>query len=444
MYKVEHSYLKEKIKEIYESYRWGKVSIIDVARYFNLKLDESRLGDYKIELIDFDGTESKSYEVPCIRILDTKNNTTTTAKYTSVADLLRLSTYEINFLEVVTTGDGYKVTSLYDLYKQYPIFLTIGFDGVYEPIITEATFTKEDYNLSFTRTREHNVNLGFCYESGFKVRYSKNVDGGFFPKNLLMRKFNRNSSYLDIFELDRVSTHEPLNDNAYDRMFYIQNGYMVYYANEIEKKDKCRNFKGLFCESTNIDVEKYLRWLGGIDYFQGVGAKDLNAIAVFEGYTRQDGIKHKIEVSKSPDGIAVIYDCKKYCKSGNEDKEFTSMFVIPNYDHSTNMTIGDIANIIVGIEEKFGSDEFIDVTVEELREIHRKLCIRAGVLPEDLDPLSPKVLIDMPFEDILATVSATKDSYFELAQSQYDSMVKSGTLNNNVGVRIGRLKDKND
>ena len=56
-----------------------KVTLKDLAIFFNISIDEERLEDYRINKIN--------YEVPSIELIDTKTNTSYNATYTDRADL---------------------------------------------------------------------------------------------------------------------------------------------------------------------------------------------------------------------------------------------------------------------------------------------------------------------------------------------------------------------
>ena len=79
MYKDRIEYLKRAIKRTYKHYTGersdGEASIKDVAKFFNIPIDETRLDTYSINEIDF--------KIPSIELKDNLTNTIYKALYTS-------------------------------------------------------------------------------------------------------------------------------------------------------------------------------------------------------------------------------------------------------------------------------------------------------------------------------------------------------------------------
>lgn len=69
MYQDRIEYLKKAIKRTYKRYTGertdGKATILDVAKFFNIPVNESRMDDYVINNIN--------YSTPSIEITDRKN-----------------------------------------------------------------------------------------------------------------------------------------------------------------------------------------------------------------------------------------------------------------------------------------------------------------------------------------------------------------------------------
>lgn len=80
-------YLKRAIKRNYKRFIGGRfdgeAKLIDVLKLFNISIDETRVEDYQVEAID--------YNIPSIKVIDKKTNTTFTAEYTDEAKLLNYS-----------------------------------------------------------------------------------------------------------------------------------------------------------------------------------------------------------------------------------------------------------------------------------------------------------------------------------------------------------------
>ena len=99
MYNDKEEYLKRAIKRTYKRYIGErtdeKATIVDVLKFFNISVDTTRLEDYDIESID--------YNMPSIKVVDKKENTTVTSQYTENARLLNYSG-STKFINVIITN----------------------------------------------------------------------------------------------------------------------------------------------------------------------------------------------------------------------------------------------------------------------------------------------------------------------------------------------------
>lgn len=116
MYQDRIEYLKRAIKRTYKRYTGertdGKATLLDVAKFFNIPIDKSRMEDYIVEKID--------YTTPSIQIKDEKNDITFTAVYTCNADLLNFSG-GMQFNSVISTSPIRKEEVLYYIGSETPI-----------------------------------------------------------------------------------------------------------------------------------------------------------------------------------------------------------------------------------------------------------------------------------------------------------------------------------
>lgn len=158
MYQDSIEYLKRTIKRTYKQYTGertdGKATLIDVVKFFNIPIDETRIEDYIINSIDF--------KKPSIKIYDSKTSTSYTAVFTSDADLLNTYGGKVRFNRLKIDNPLAKVDSIYYI-------------GEKTPLKSQMTFTYHDYELVFETENPHRE---FFSNTGvkFTVRYSKNVD----------------------------------------------------------------------------------------------------------------------------------------------------------------------------------------------------------------------------------------------------------------------------
>ena len=193
MYNDKEEYLKRVIKRTYKRYIGertdGKATIVDVLKFFNISIDTTRLEDYDIESID--------YNIPSIKVVDKKDNTTVTSKYTEDAKLLNYSG-NTKFINVIITNPNYRIESLY--YTNSTI-----------PIISQLTFIKDDYELTFEKERENYFGFGISADTRFVIRYKKNIKEG--------RKTGKQSLLTKIYQIKDSNTFEQ--DYTYDLQHLI-------------------------------------------------------------------------------------------------------------------------------------------------------------------------------------------------------------------------------
>lgn len=410
-------YLKREIKRTYKRYTGertdGKASLVDVANFFNIPIDESRLDDYVVKNFD--------YKTPSIEIFDTRNNVSHTAKYTNSVDLLRFFCIGAacdKFIEVQTTSDDCKVDSFYWI------------DGT-TPIISKMTFTDGNYKLAFTKELKNNLTDFSTDGVKFSICYSTDVDienGRTAEQELLTRIFKKDGYYTKHFEyLYTYGSYHMKREGELDKYLYIENGNIIYGINELEQKGICSHVRGICFESKRVKVEKYLPLNMRYRDYPGLSDEKVQSAMVFTGWTEKSK-QHYLEIYKRDGVISVHYEAKNHMF---EEKAIVPHPIITevnqNLDLPTskegNITSEEIAGIILALETNFENDDFIAVILDELREFGHKIDIKNGVVEEELDPLSPKLLIDKPFSEIYALVFGKKKDYFDLAREQFETAI---------------------
>ena len=173
------------------------------------------------------------------------------------------------------------------------------------------------------------------------------------------------------------------------------------------------------------------------DYINLVN-KNISSAIVFKGKT-SDGISHELEITKTDDEISITYTSSKTIKS---DKYYIETKIVDDKKINLpilskgNITIEELNNVILLTQSKL-NNEFISLSLEELNNFNNKLSIKKGIINEQLDPLSPKILIDKPLDEIEKIVNSNKDEYFKLAQEQFETMTNS---KNSLEGKTLRLK----
>ena len=423
MYNDKEEYLKRVIKRTYKRYIGertdGKATIVDVLKFFNISIDTTRLEDYDIESID--------YNIPSIKVVDKKDNTTVTSKYTEDAKLLNYSG-NTKFINVIITNPNYRIESLY--YTNSTI-----------PIISQLTFIKDDYELTFEKERENYFGFGISADTRFVIRYKKNIKEG--------RKTGKQSLLTKIYQIKDSNTFEQdytydlqhlinYNDRQ-DKYCYNEFGTIIYGINNIEIKDKLHQFNGVCFEKINKEFRRYLPYnINEKDFTKYFNKNVCKSAIMFTGST-DEGIHHFLTISKnknfnsdnalSDDNIHLKYEAIKWKSITKEDgipdqekviiakKELQVAKI--NDDNISSLEIQSILEQLTAKENEDIDNIFIQTVINELMNFINKLEIQKGFKEEPIDELSPKEFINKTFEEIYTLVNNDKDKFFDLISNQF-------------------------
>ena len=224
--------------------------------------------------------------------------------------------------------------------------------------------------------------------------------------------------------------------DSQDKYVYFSNNTINYGINEIIKKDPSKVFNDICFEGKS--VFNYLPVCFVMYDYINLVNKNISSAIVFKGKT-SDGISHELEITKTDDEISITYTSSKTIKS---DKYYIETKIVDDKKINLpilskgNITIEELNNVILLTQSKL-NNEFISLSLEELNNFNNKLSIKKGIINEQLDPLSPKILIDKPLDEIEKIVNSNKDEYFKLAQEQFETMTNS---KNSLEGKTLRLK----
>ena len=423
MYNDKEEYLKRAIKRTYKRYIGErtdeKATIVDVLKFFNISVDTTRLEDYDIESID--------YNMPSIKVVDKKENTTVTSQYTENARLLNYSG-STKFINVIITNPNYRIESLY--YTNSTI-----------PIISQLTFIKDDYELIFEKERENYFGFGINADTRFVIRYMKNIKEG--------RKTGKQPLSTKIYQIKDSNTFEQdytyglqhlikYNDRQ-DKYCYNEFGNVIYGINDIEIKDKLHRFNGICFAKINKEFRRYLPYnINEKDFTKYFNKNVCKSAIIFTGSTDK-GIHHFLTISKNKnfnsdnvlndDNIHLKYEAIKWKsitkEDGTPDQEKVIIAIKElqvakvNDDNILSLEIQNILEQLTAKENEDIDNIFIQTVINELRNFINKLEVQKGLKEEEIDELSPKEFINKTFEEIYTLVSKDKDKFFDLISNQF-------------------------
>lgn len=304
-------------------------------------------------------------------------------------------------------------------------------------------FNLGEYKIILEKESIHDTMFS-CGRDKLVLRYLKNVRYGSnkVEQQLLTKIYERglkNDTITSEFEQEYtygLRCFIPRHD-IQDKYIYFSNNTINYGINELIKKESVRFFNGICFEGK--PVFNYLPFYFDIFDYPELAEKNVNSAIAFKGKTL-DGINHNLEIIKDDNKISIKYKSRKPIESDKyyietqevEDKEFNLPILSKG-----NITIDELSNIILLIQTKLKDNSFLSTSLEELNIFNSKLSIKKGIIKESLDPLSPKVLIDKPLEEIEKLINSNKNEYFKLAQEQFETMTNA---KNSLEGKILRLK----
>lgn len=397
MYQGNIEVMKDTIMEAYERYSKGeKDALLDLASFFNIPVNEERLNDFNI--IDFD------YENLSIKVNDEKNNVLYNGNYSSESSLLNYYGSLLKFNNVISVSSQKKEEHVYYI-------------GDKNPIGSEITFINGDYELVFHREIPKSsspLDDGVTME----IEYLKNVEylGRRVKQTLFNKIYKRDDK-----ELERVYTYGVLHfmeyDNSIDKYVFTNEAGVIYGINELSVKD-LGNLDGVCAENVSKNIGSYFP-LNMFEWDYPLLNDNINS-AIILRFLGKDKTNHLLQIYKGSN-ITIRYDFTKYKFLEDDDnssyeKTISNMF-------PGKITSEEISEIMIYLKSMINNDVVLNLVSSELNNFRRRIDIRKGNVLEDDDMLSPKLFIDMPFEEIYSMINENRDDYFRLIKEQFEMAI---------------------
>jgi len=412
MYQDRIEYLKRTIKRTYKQYTGertdGKATLTEVAKFFNIPIDETRLEDYVIRNIDFKELS--------IEIYDSKTITSYTANYTCNADLLNTYGGGIRFNRLKLDNPLAKVDSIYYI-------------GGNTPLKSQMTFTCGEYELVFETENPHGE---FFSNNDVKstVRYSKSVDyeDRKVQATLLTRVFKRHfkeETISNIFEhlFTYDLGHYIQRDDMQDKYTYSFADNVIYGVQEHDERQSKKHIRGICFQSTNVKTSNYLPYNIRESDYPMLKDNNLSSAIIFKGSTgstEDHRDRENLEIYKNNNGIHIKYHVNRHFRElGVDHKPILEQVISLPLQAIGKLTLEELQSIAELLKLRFASDEFIALILQELQVFDEKIRINEGLVQEVFDVLSPKLLIDKSFAEIYEEVTPNLDTYFNLAEKQF-------------------------
>ena len=396
----QENYLKESIKRFYKQYTEErseqKPTLADIAKLFNIPIDESRLADYEIKKINFNDHLS-------IELIDKKTGTEYKAEY--------IYNYDLNILRyvVVSTTSPIKTSEI------------VYYIGGTEPIIAKISFINGEYKLTFEKERPNDAG-DYCLNinSKFTIRYSANKNGQEIP--LFSKTFQRHDDGTYVYDFEKTQTNQFLASNenldSQNNHAFIERDNVMFGVDLFQSALQC-DVQGALFESTKISHIKdhfptSMNLYEPSDLFKD---KDTMSAIILMGCTGHNNY-FELVVYKTTKGIIGSYRIKTSSNGGHEKiAESKSDFQLPNLDAGM-ITSREIGYLLENLQARFCND-FIELISGILLEFAKKIDIRKGMIQEELEPLSPRLFFDKSIEEVESMLEKDRDGYFRLAAEQY-------------------------
>lgn len=442
-------YLKRAIKRNYKRFIGertdGTATLMDVLKLFNIAIDETRVEDYQVETID--------YNIPSIRVIDKKTNTTYTAEYTYEAKLLNYSG-STNFINLVINNPICKLERLYYI-------------GSTDLIIGQMTFTDGDDELIFEKEMGNSIGFGLDAKTKFVIRYAKNISkDGRRGKQLLLNNIymikNEGSTFNQLYTYG--NQHLIEYDDNQDKYCYNQNGNVVYGVNNCDVKELLHYLNGICFESTDVEIGRCLPHGISVKEFPELNDNDkYQSGIVFRGGT-DHGVHHTLTIFKTRNQEDSVIDTKN--NKVNYDlylnyqaikwENFTNENGMPDHRKVVvaskkarypriddgNITSRELKNITKVLDTEFEDNTFIQFVIKELEIFGNRMDIQNGVLEEVLDVLSPELFVDKTFAEIYDLVSSNKDEYFRIIKEQFENATHIKRVEEKGKSKVLKVKEE--
>lgn len=428
--------IKRTYKEYIEKRNDEITSFVKLLSLFDIPLDEARLADYRIESI--------SFEKPTIVVIDEGTNNIYNAEYRYHEDTTNLLNYTKNYIRVTINNTFFKIISFYRL----------PFVGHEERHIqTSIILINDEFELCFTK--EGIIETGYTKDHllpGFIIKYAKNLENELeeLKHQILLTKVYK--------EYDKT-----FNGRAYN-MIYNYSGNMIeidgdeqvthdifspcdilYFINKMRIKDENGQVKNSlvgFCFDNLMDYSfKNIPFTSCLDELNVRDKQELfdtntkAAVYLKGGVPRERWCEFKI--FKKNHQIEVSY-CVKVKKQDSEKSSTDNCWNIFDYGvlfdnkqtvcadflklpvltANEGFSIEEIDNIIETLNSRYEEDEFIRLVTIQLLAFRHKICINSGLENEN-DLLAPKKFAQMSIPDIVKDVIENKETYFALAEKQF-------------------------
>lgn len=404
MYSLKINELKKLLENIYNSYlnkSTDSKSIIELGKFFNIDVHEERINDYKVLNIDVDNLS--------IEIFDERYGVTYKSFYTKNCDILNYYGNILRFIIVEEISDERYLERLYNI-------------GDAMPIITRMMFKENEYALVFEK--EESISEKTFLDNGKKltIKYLKSNNYGTYDPLLTgVLKVNDGGSFEHTYTYSDINKSKE--NNSFNKSSYVVDDSVIYVVNEASFDKPISYFKGICIENMSVDISKYMPSVIDIKNYKRLSSKDTLSAIIFNGIIENDF--HLLEIYKDRKYITISHRVQNNMLDDLEVKEVSNESIELPVIYEGNISINELHRVIDSLDKK---DEFIQMVLSDILFFIKKIYIKNGLVEEEFDPLSPRLLLNKDFDLISMAIARNKSEYFRFIDEQFKSK-------NNVKVK---------
>lgn len=421
--------LKEKLEKLYGEYELNikqgndySEQLVQIAREFNILIEKDRVSDYFIKNLMY--TAGNIF----LELVDTLKEKTYCYQYCPSAYFnVPIEEQELAYLNFKISDPKKTVSGLYDLATK---------EFLFKSKKVNTAITSCDYEIVLERSDSLTLNSASASEV-FTIKYYSKVCNG---EEELMRN--------TIFQREACNHKLPLNSCNYDseRVFESENwyeksdSYTKGMANNIDdavykirrfKADQNLELQGYFFENNNSSCRTVLA--NNIQCIPKEGTNSTILLNVVTG----DNVNHAIQIQKLKEQIFIQYDIYNNIVT---EKDYKPESIGTIKYHLKNLSIGKITsdeiNLIIEVLPALSNNvDLISFVVDEMRVFADKL----KTTEVQLDPISPRLLLQKPFKEVVNLIKNNKEEYFNYA----DEYLKKATMISKEGKEKVLVKDEN-
>lgn len=413
------------------------VNISDIASYFEIYLDQSRLDDYKVEDININALT--------IAIRDTKENIVYKANFSYDSNIEKIedafALYDISrpYNSIINTT---VVTDNYIKEKSYYV-------GSKEPIMERVTFIKQKDSykdmIVVTRTNSKQIDetyLGHaCYRNSTQIEYKKAFDCDISMEVILYKRKYEDIIYKNgsVSSLEEIATNAGININSFDKKYFIAyNDSVSYYVSKFNTPDEGNDFCGWCLEQGGMELDRpYIIFNHYNPHtweqipYSSCATKDIDASIVFIMHDEYNKETKKMKelvlsISKTKDNINIRYihipvELYRYKFLFEDINIGIKDLSIPALKEG-RITIKELSRICIILNE-LDKNPFITRCISEIKEFINIINLRDGN-NKKISDIDCSMLSHLAIDDIANKIGSECDKYFDLSEEEKNKVLK--------------------